>query len=71
MRTVRIGTHDTVVDRRTLDMLREKERAHDAYMHATRVMGRIQRVHFGREDRFSEGYLCALRDFARAVMDAP
>lgn len=60
------------IQEKELTKLREKARAHDAYLGACRVMGARQYGMLMRRssgDHFAEGWLACLKDFSQAVAD--
>lgn len=68
---VRIASDEVLVKRSRLATLENKERAHDDYLIATRLMGQRIREHIirGDDEEWHHGYRTCLRDFCQLVVD--
>ena len=69
----RLSRDEVAVKRRRLADLEAKERAHDDYLAATRMMGQRARLQWqdrpGFDDVYASGYSQCLRDFCQLVVD--
>jgi len=72
MRATILAPDEEIIKRKRREELEGKERAHDAYVRATKRM-RVERAlrlaRIAPESEFTQGYHAALGDFAQAVAE--
>lgn len=69
MRTTLLANNETKITKARLEELERKERAHDAYVRATRKMGdRLAALQEGLPREDLSGYRAAIRDFSELVV---